>query len=140
MEAVKRLVTNDQVDLDNLNYRNRLNFDNGHIVFLTILGIIDKAKQERFRMRLGDASDTEDGERTETPAEPDEIKDDLNRVEKLRGDLMAKMCDYDEKKAHVDSLKRKHDREISGLVSRHPHQPRYQHQGGHPGSGDAAAG
>ena len=85
------------MDLDNLNYRNRLNFDNGDIVhvFLTILGIIDKAKQERFRMRLGDASDTEDGERTETPAEPDEIKDDLNRVEKLRGNLMAKMCDYD---------------------------------------------
>ena len=130
VEAVKRLVTNDQVDLDNLNYRNRLNFDNGHIVhgFLTILGIIDEAKQERFRMslnilRLGDASDTEDGERTETLAEPDEVKDDLrsilNRVEKLRGDLMAKMCDYDEKKAHVDSLKRKHDRETSGLVSRH---------------------
>ena len=130
VEAVRKLVTNDQVDLDDLNYRYRLNFDNGHIVhgFLTILGIIDEAKQERFRMslnilRLGDASDTEDGERTETPPEADEVKDDLrsilNRVEKLRGDLMAKMCDYDEKKAHVDSLKRKHDRETSGLVSRH---------------------
>ena len=84
VEAVRKLVTNDQVDLDDLNYRYRLNFDNGHIVhgFLTILGIIDEAKQERFRtslniLRLGDASDAVDMERTETAPEADEVKDDL---------------------------------------------------------------
>ena len=130
VEAVKKLVTNDQVDLENLDYRDRINFDNGHIVhgFLTILGIIDEAKQERFRMslnilRLGEASDIEERERTEAEPEADDVKDDLrsilSRVDRLRGDLMAKMCDYDEKKAHVDGLKRKHDRETASLVSRH---------------------
>ena len=40
VEAVRKLVTMDEVNLEDLDYRERMNFDNGHIVhsFLTILG------------------------------------------------------------------------------------------------------
>ena len=130
VEAVRKLVTNVQVDLEDLDYRDRINFDNGHIVhgFLTILGIIDEAKQERFRMsinilRLGDGSDTEVGESREAAPEVDEVQMDLrsiiSRVDTLRDDLMAQMCDYDDTVAHFNSLDKKHERETSGMMASH---------------------
>ena len=44
VEAVRKLVSNDLVNLEDLDYRERINFDNGHIVhsFLTILGNCDQ--------------------------------------------------------------------------------------------------
>lgn len=129
VEAVKKLVAIDQVNLDDLDYRERMNFDDGNIVhsFLTILAIIDEVKQERLRMtlnilRLGNDSDSEDGERLDTEPDGDEVKDDiksiLHRVERVRADILAKMFDYDEKKEHVDSLKRKHEKQTQSLVSK----------------------
>ena len=130
VEAVRKLVANDQVHLEDLDYRDRINFDNGNIVhgFLTILGIIDEAKQERFRMsinilRLGEASDTEDGERTEAAPEADEIQTQLrsivNRMDELKETLEAKLGEYDDIISHVNSLDRKHERETSGFESGH---------------------
>ena len=125
VEAVRRLVAIEQVNLEDLDYRERLNFDNGHIVhsFLTILGIIDEAKQERLRLtlnilRLGsEASDSEEAEEA-TDGVKDDVRTILHRVERVRADILAKMFDYDEKKEAVDSMKRKHEKEREGLVSR----------------------
>jgi len=54
VEAVTKLVTFDQVDLEDLDYNERLSFSNGNIVhnFLTILGIIEETKQRRLRANL----------------------------------------------------------------------------------------
>ena len=49
VEAVRKLVSNDLVNLEDLDYRERINFDNGHIVhsFLTILGNCDKVVSDK---------------------------------------------------------------------------------------------
>jgi len=126
VEAVRKLVSNDLVNLEDLDYRERINFDNGHIVhsFLTILGIIDEAKQERLRMtlnilRLGsEDSDSEDGDGIEGDDVKDDIKTILSRVETVRTDILAKMFDYDEKKEHLNTLKRKHERQTQSLIAK----------------------
>ena len=127
VEAVRKLVANDQVNLDETLSQDRLNFNNGNLVhsFLTILGIIEEAKQERLRhtfnmLRLrSDAKNEEDEERC---AEGDSVKEEmrtiLERVERLRTDIMSKMLDYDEKAASLGALKRKHEKQTEKLRSR----------------------
>ena len=48
VEAVRKLVSNDLVNLEDLDYRERINFDNGHIIhcFLTILGNCDQVVRD----------------------------------------------------------------------------------------------
>jgi len=127
IEAVKKLVANDQVNLEEIIYQERLNFNNGNLVhsFLTILGIIEEAKQERLRhtfnmLRL--SSDARTEECSEADGEGETVKEDvrtiLERVERVRADIMTKMLDYDEKKSSLDALKRKHEKQAEKLRSR----------------------
>ena len=143
VEAVRKLVANDQVNLDETIYQERLNFNNGNLVhsFLTILGIIEEAKQERLRhtfnmLRLrSDARNEEEEERVEV--EGDTVKEEmriiLERVERVRTDIMTKMLDYDEKSASLDTLRRKHEKqteklrirqqkEVAALEAKHEYQ------------------
>ena len=127
VEAVRKLVTNDQVNLEEITDQERLNFNNGNLVhsFLTILGIIEEAKQERLRHTLNllrlrsearaEEADVGDGE---AEAVTDDVRTILERVERVRADIMAKMLDYDEKKASLESLKRKHEKQREKLRSR----------------------
>ena len=71
-------------------------------------------------LRLGQEEESEENDNHDN--ETDEVKDDirtiLSRVERVRSDILAKMFDYDEKKDHLESLKRKHERQTQSLVAK----------------------
>ena len=148
VEAVTKLVSYEQVDLEDLDYNERLTFSNGNIVhnFLTILGIIEEAKQRRLRvvvsnlneLTLEDAEEIRENENADNePESLDNEKDDdvddidgdgekvkesiktvLHLVERVRSDILTKMLDYDEKKAGLEDLKIKHEKEVEKLAEK----------------------
>ena len=70
-------------------------------------------------LRLGsEDSDSEDGDGIEGDDVKDDIKTILSRVETVRTDILAKMFDYDEKKEHLNTLKRKHERQTQSLIAK----------------------
>ena len=143
VEAVTKLVTFDQVDLEDLDYNERLTFSNGNIVhnFLTILGIIEETKQTRLRANLNLLTlegaeetiddnvevidlddDSDEDEDVVVDAEGETVKESiqtiLHLVERVRSDILTKMLDYDEKKASLDEIKLNHDKEIEKLAEK----------------------
>lgn len=145
VEAVTKLVAYDQVDLEDLDYNERLTFSNGNIVhnFLTILGIIEEAKQRRLRANLNlltlegaeeieeisnedieiiDLDESTDDEDVVVDAEGESVKESiktiLHLVERVRADILTKMLDYDEKKAGLDDIKQNHGKEIEKLAEK----------------------
>ena len=73
-------------------------------------------------LRLGGESDPEDGDRVDTDNDGDDVKDGvrsiLQRVERVRAEILAKMFDYDEKKENLDSMKKKHEKQTQQLVGK----------------------
>jgi len=142
IEAVTKLVTYDQVDIEDLDYNERLTFSNGNIVhnFLTILGIIEEAKQRRLRsslnmltlevaeesvngnINLEDDTDEDDDDvvvDADGESVKESIKSILHLVERVRADILTKMLDYDEKKAILDEIAQKQAKEIEKLDKKH---------------------
>jgi len=149
VEAVTKLVAFDQVALEDLDYNERLTFSNGNIVhnFLTILGIIEEAKQSRLRANLNmltlegaeeienegieviqldddtdDFEDDDDEADVVVDADGETVKESiqtiLHLVERVRADIMTKMLDYDEKKAVLDDIKKNQEREMERLAEK----------------------
>jgi len=146
VEAVTKLVSYDQVDLEDLDYNERLTFSNGNIVhnFLTILGIIEEAKQRRLRSNLNmltlegaeeivalsdnryiadiDLDEDTDDDDVVVDADGECVKESirsiLHLVERVRADILTKMLDYDEKKASLDEIKQKQEMEVIKLAEK----------------------